>query len=261
MAFIDDLGLVEALLLLAAAVLTYVGLTGWWAMRKNDAKGLRNALKGGAIPVGGVGLVTLIIALVGEVTWPFPSSYHMAGYNIFFLDVMVLFGMVMVAYAVTAYYSIRFQYMGLFALVAGAVTIFYGYVGMTANPAFTKEPFDTFLLYAGFGVAGIAAFPAGIIVDLYLAAAEGNSNFWKSVASVHERMRLSMATRGVGSMVDVNNPDTVDKLTNIKYRIPWIAQILVLAFPFFMALAGIAALFFLGTTIPGHLGHGPGGAP
>jgi len=166
MAFIDDLALVEVMLLIAAVILTYTGVSGWWAMRKNDPKGLRNALQGAAIPLGVVGTTTLIIAVVGELTWPFPSSYGMTGYNIFFLDVMVLFGIVMVSYTITMLMNLRLQYLGILAMVAGAVTIFYGYTGLTASPAYTKEPFDTFLLYAGFGVAGIAAFPAGIITDL-----------------------------------------------------------------------------------------------
>jgi putative membrane protein len=264
MAFIDDLALVEVLLLLAASVLTYVGLTGWWAMRRNDPVGLRNAIKGGAIPVGMVGGFTLALALWGEMTWPFPGS--MAGYNIFFLDVMALFGIVMVAYAIGAYYSLRLQYLGILALVAGAVTIFYGYTGYTATPAFTKDPFDTLLLYLGFGVAGIAAFPASIVVDLYLAAAEGNSTFWTSVATSQSRQRLGMAARGIGAIPGSkpkasNETEEASSESMATYRVPYILQLVILAFPLFMALAGLAAGWYFAVTLPGHLGLGPAKAP
>lgn len=46
-----------------------------------------------------------------------------------------------------------------------------------------------------------------------------------------------------------------------EFRFRVSAQTLVLLFPVFVALAGIAAFWCFGTTIPGHLGKGPGGAP
>jgi len=266
MAFIDDLALVLVLLVFASVILTYLGVVGWWAMRKNDAKGLKNALKGAAIPIGGVGMAMLTIAMWGEMTWPFPSSFGMAGYNIFFIDVMVIFGLVMVGYALTAYFSVNFQFMGLFALVAGGVTILYAYTAFNASAAFTKDPFETYLLYLSFGVAGVAAFPAGIIVDLYLSAAEGRSMFWSSVASVHQQSTRAMGIRGVsgitfGSEREKTPSKSEEEIPELRYRLPAIAQILILAFPVFMALASIAAMLYLGTTVQGHLGGGPAAAP
>jgi len=266
MAFIDDLALVLVLLVFAGTVLTYLGLSGWWAMRKNDAKGLKNAMKAAAIPVGGVGVVMLLIAMWGEMTWPFPSSFGMAGYNIFFIDVMVIFGLVMVGFALTAYYSINFQFMGLFALVAGAITIFYAYTAYNASAAFTKDPFETYLLYLSFGVAGIAAFPAGVIVDLYLSAADGRSLFWSTVASTQQQNVRALGVRGVAGIgfsgdSEKSRPKTEEEFPEPRFRLPVLAQVLILAFPVFMALASIAAMLYFGTTLQGHLGGGPGAAP
>jgi uncharacterized membrane protein len=266
MAFVDDLALVLVLILFAGVILTYLGVSGWWAMRRNDAKGLRNAMKAAAIPIGGVGAVMMILAMWGEMTWPFPSSFGMAGYNIFFIDVMVIFGIVMVGYALTAYFSINFQYMGILALVAGAVTIFYAYTAYNASAAFTKDPFETYLLYLSFGVAGIAAFPAGIIVDLYLSAADGRSVFWSSVASTHPAGIRALGVRGVGGIgFAKESEETPSKETEtfpeLKFRLPVYAQLILLAFPVFMALASIAAMLYFGTTLQGHLGSGPGAAP
>jgi len=47
----------------------------------------------------------------------------------------------------------------------------------------------------------------------------------------------------------------------VAYRMPAILQVMVLAFPVFMALASFAALYFFGTTLPGHLGSGAANAP
>jgi uncharacterized membrane protein len=266
MAFIDDLALVLVLLVFGGVILTYLGVAGWWAMRKNDAKGLKNAMKAAAIPVGGVGAVALILAMWAEMTWPFPSTMGMAGYNIFFIDVLVIFGLVMVGFALTSYFSINFQYMGIFALVAGGVTILYAYTAYNASAAFTKDPFETYLLYLSFGVAGIAAFPAGVIVDLYLSAAEGRSMFWGSVASARQQNLRALGSRGVGGIVFGSEPDKTpskndDEFPTMRYRLPALAQILILAFPIFMALASIAAMLYLGTTVQGHLGSGPAAAP
>ena len=268
MAFIDNLALVEVLLLVAASLLVYIGVNGWWAMRKNDPKGLRNVLKGGAVPLGVVGGASMVLALWGEMAWPYPTG--MQGYNIFFGDVFLLFSIVMVAYAIGITFSIRLQYLGVLAFVAGAVTLFYGWTGWTANPAYTKDPFDTFLLYAGFGAAGIFAFPASVIVDLYLAAAEGNSTFWTSVVDTNTSFRSTLGlsalgVRGVGAVIGekpVSKEESeATRLEQLKFRMPILAQLIVLLFPVFMFLAGVAAFYYFGTTLPGHLGNGAAKAP
>ncbi len=262
MAFIDDLAFIELLLVMAAAVLTYVGIVGWWNLRMNDAKALRSTLKGAAAPLGIVGSVAFVIGIAGELSWPFPASYHMAGYNIFFFDAIMLFSMVLIAYAVAVFAQLRFQYVGIFALVAGAAVAFYGWVGYTANPQFTKEPFETLLLYVGFGVAGIAAFPTSVILDYYLGAVDASKSIWGTTVGSRTPARSAMGARGVATIPgsDGDASETKESVPALS-RVPYYVQLLVLAFPFFMALAGIAALLLFGSTLPGHLGSGPGGAP
>ncbi len=260
MTFIDNLALVEVLLLLGAAVLAYGGVLSWWAIRANRPKSLRSVLRGVAVPVGALGAVTTVLALWGEMSWPFPSS--MAGYNILFFDTLLLFGLVLLAYAVSAYLGARLQYVGLFALVAGAVTAFYGWTGYTATPAFTKDPFDTLLLYLGFGAAGVFAFPATLIVDYYLSASETLRAPFSSARRVAAVGLRRFGTRGAqpvipGSVVG----GSADPAPAPAYHLPVWAQSLLLLFPVFMALAAIAALWYFGVTLPGHLGGGAGAAP
>lgn len=258
--FLDNLALIEVLLLLVAAVLAYAGVRVWWVMRSHQPESLRRMLKSTAIPIGAVGFITLGLAMWGEMTWPFLASDGMAGYNIFFFDPLVLLGIVLVAYSITAYMSLRLQYVGVLALVAGGVTVFYGWSGYTANPAFTKDPFYTLLLYAGFGLAGILALPATILVDWYMSAVDAGRAPWKL-----SQPSLAPRTRGLGvravQPVGPSGSAATEESTELGFRMPLVLQGLVLLFPVFIALAGIAAFWYFGVTLPGHLGGGASAAP
>lgn len=259
MVFIDNLALVEVLLLLGAVVFAYGGVLSWWAIRNNDPKGLKATLHGMAVPLGGLGVVTTILALWGEMTWPFPAT--MAGYNIFFFDAMILFGLVLLAYAVSAFLGAKMQYVGIFALVAGGVTAFYGYTGYTASPAFTKDPFDTLLLYTGFAAAGIFAFPATVIIDYYLSATEALKAPFTSMRSVATSGLRRFGIRGAQPVVPgaADPQSTPTKVSS--YHVPYWVQTVLLLFPLFSGLAAIAAFWYFGVTLPGHLGAGAGAAP
>ena len=261
--FIDNLALVEVLLLLGAVLFAYGGVMVWWAMRANDPKGVKNVLRGMAVPLGALGTVTITLALWGEMTWPFLASDGMAGYNIFFFDPLLLFGLVLLAYAISAFVGAKMQYSGIFALVAGGATAFYGYTGYTATPAFTKDPFDTLLLYTGFAMAGIFAFPATVIIDYYLGAVEALKAPFTSVRAVTVSGLRRLGTRGAQPVV----PGTATKSTTApeappaKFHLPYWAQTVLLLFPLFAGLAAIAAFWYFGVTLPGHLGGGAGAAP
>lgn len=262
--FLDNLALVQVLLLLAATIFAYGGVRAYFAIRSNDPKGLRSVLRGTAIPLGGIGIVTLALALWGEMTWPFLTSDGLGGYNIFFFDVLVLFGIVLLSYAVSASLSVRLQYVGLLALVAGGVTAFYGWTGYSANPAFTEDPFDTLLLYLGFGAAGIFAFPATVLVDYYLGATEVLRRPFTSAKRVGTFGLRHFGSRAVQPMVPVGREPSAaphETETPLHYHVPIWAQTLLLLFPVFMGLAAIAAFWYFGVTLPGHLGGGPGAAP
>lgn len=150
MAFIDFLAFQEALLLIATAIVGFVALSVYWAMRHNDAAGVTNALKAGAIPIGALGVIATALGVWAEETWPFPAP--MASYNVLFTDVYLLFGMTLVILAITMAFHLKLAYVGLFAFVAGAVTASYGWNGYILH--MTKDPLETFLMYLAFAGVG-----------------------------------------------------------------------------------------------------------
>jgi uncharacterized membrane protein len=261
--FIDDLALVEILLALVAAIFAYAGVLIWWAIRQNDPKGVRGVLRGVSVPLGLSGGATLLLALWGEMTWPFLASDHLAGYNIFFFDPMVLLGLVLVGYSVSILLSAKLQYIGLFALISGGATAFYGWTGYTANPAFTKDPFDTLLLYTGFAAAGIFAFPATIVMDYFLGASDSGKQPFAFAQSRSRSSRIRFGTRAAQPVVPGTAPSSPASpaAESVTYTVPAWVQVILLLFPVFVGLAAIASFWYFGTTLPGHLGAGAGAAP
>ena len=207
--------------------------------------------------------MTTILALWGEMVWPFTTG--MQGYNIFFFDVLILFGIVLLSYSASAYFGARMRYVGLLALVAGGVTMFYGWTGYTAHPAFTKDPFDTLLLYLGFGAAGVFAFPATVIMDYYLGAVDSLHAPFGSASRAGDSFRRKLGVRGAQPIIPFRPPRSPRRprrrptgpstTSRSGYRRSCSSS------PVFMALAGIAALWYFGVTLPGHLGAGAGAAP
>jgi putative membrane protein len=244
MSFIDDLALWEATLLLAAILFAYLGVVAYVAIRRNDILGLQSALRGGAVPLGGLGAAVVSLGLWNEMTWTLPGSY-----NILFGDMYLLFGIVLVAFAVSAYLSLQMQYIGLFAAAVGSVTILYGISGY--HLGMTKDPLETLSLYAAFGVAGILAFPATLVYDRFRFHKTNQATFWQLPTIGRGR---ALGTRAAQSIVGVSETKTPDvEEATPAYAVPRYITVMALAFPLFMVLAGIAAMLYLGTTIPAHL--------
>jgi putative membrane protein len=253
MAFIDFLAFQQVLLLVAAVVIGYAGVAAFLAMRKDNAAGVKSALKSAAIPVGSIGAISTFLALWGEIAWPLPGAY-----NILFTDVFVLFGVTLVVLAISMATSSKLQYAGLFALVAGGVTIAYGWNGYVLG--LTKEPLETFMLYGAFGLAGILAFPATLVTDYYLAHPDGTAfPASTAVASPRSRPSIQAANRAVQPIVPVDtsgNPDPANSIRSV-FHLPVYINVTLLVFVAMMALAGIAALFYLDSTLPAHLASPP----
>lgn len=244
-AFVDDLGFIVALILTAAAVLTYTALRAFLAIYRNDAKGLRAVLKGSAIPVGMIGGISLVLGLFIETTWPFLLSDGLGSYNIFFGDVLMLFAMVMIVYAIVAFLGLRLEYAGIFSLVAGITTAWYGYWGYTTlvKPGvlgLTKDPLETFLLYLAFAAAAFFAFPATLAVDWYLAHPGPT---WTP---------FSLSARPAAA-----SEGEAPSATSGQFRLPISFYLLTVWFPIFAFLALVAAWFYMGSILPGHLTSPP----
>jgi putative membrane protein len=254
MAFIDILALEEVLILMAAVLVGYVGALGAYAMYRNDAAGLQGALKGAAAPLFGIGSIATVFGVWGEMVWPYPAPY-LTSYNILFNDIFLLFGLTMLALAASLALSLKLQYAGLFALVAGGVTIAYGWNGYVLG--MTKEPLYTFLLFGAYGLAGILAFPATVMTDHFLAHPNGSA-FASAVAS-RRAVSLQNSVRAAQPVV----PGTADGVpdpslaTKLRFRLPIWVSIYLLAFVVSVGLAAVAALYFLDSTMPAHLASAP----
>ncbi len=256
MAFIDILALEEATLLIAAVLIGYVGVIGFFAMRRNDPPGLKSALRGAAIPIGSLGVVVTTLAIWGEVAWPLPGSY-----NILFTDVYLLFGLTLVILAVSMAGALKLQYAGLFALAAGGVSIAYGWAGYGLG--MTKEPLETFLLYGAFGLAGILAFPATFVVDRYFEHPDNTAFALRTGTSVsaHRRVSIRATTRAAQPIVPVGSSASADAESTpgvlSAFHLPVYIDVTLLVFVASIALAGIAALFYLDSTLSAHLASAP----
>ncbi len=244
MAFVDDLGFIVALILAAAAVFTYTSVRGMLAIYRNDAKGLRELLKGSAVPVGLIGIAGLLLGLYIEMAWPFPAADGLGSYDIFFGDVVMFFALVMLAYAVVAYLGLRLEYAGLLALVMGITTAWYGYWGYTTLVApgelgLTKDPLETFLLYLSFAAAGFFAFPASLAVDWYL---KHPGPTWTPFSFKAQPTGTDGATSAGSTGV---------------YKVPLNFYLVAAWFPVFVFLAFVAAWLYMGAILPGHLTSAP----
>jgi uncharacterized membrane protein len=241
--FVDDLGLVVGLILAAAAVFTYTSVRGFFAILRNDPKGLRAILKSSALPVAAIGIMALVIAVFIETTWPFLQSDGLGSYDIFFGDVLVYFALVLLVYAGVAYLGLRLEWAGLFALIGGAITGWYGLWGYRTlvgqNFGLTKDPLETFLLYLAFGAAGVFAFPAALAVDWFL---EHPGPTWTP---------FSFAIRPAVA------PSPPESRTSGTYHVPLNFYLLTVWFPIFAFLAFVAAWFYIGSILPAHLTSPP----
>jgi uncharacterized membrane protein len=246
--FIDDLGFVVALILAGAVVLTFASIRSFWHMLRNDPARVRATIKSSAVPSGIIGAVALSLGLFTEFAWPYLLSDGLGSYNIFFGDVICLFGMVMLVYAIVGYYGLKLEYAGVFGFVSGIITAWYGYWGyttLTSSGTFglTKDPLETFLLYGAYAAAGVFSLPAALVVDYYLE--HPGRTFPK----------LSMSMRPISDATEEDK--TAEGTTGLRYRVPYWVYVFAIWFPVFMCLAAIAAWFYIGDILPGHLTSPP----
>jgi hypothetical protein len=124
----------------------------------------------------------------------------------------------------------------------------------------TKDPFETFLLYGAFGLAGILAFPATLVADHYLAHPDGTAFAFGSRATMARRHpSIQASSRAAQPIVPVGTSGTPDEDLTVRpaFHLPIYISTTMLIFVVAMALAGIAALWYLDTTLPAHLASAP----
>lgn len=218
MPFIDDLTLVEDLLVLVAAVVFYTGFFVIWHWHKKDLERAQVHLREGASVLGLLGGLLAILAIWGEFFWPLPGAY-----NIYFYDPLFMLAFLLLAFGWAVRARLPTHIVGMLSLVVGSGVIYYG--GRAYLLGLTKEPFETLLLYVGFGTLAILAYPVTLFLDWGVTGPQ---------------------TPGVAPLVA--NPVE-------SHRRLWFA---ILAFFMLVAvLAGVAAIAYGFTSVWAHLGSPP----
>ena len=175
MPFIDLLTSQLFALGFAGLILAYLFVECFLRMRsgRKAAEGIRS----GVIAVAVLGAYLLITSLFGQFLWPLPGSY-----NILFYDPLSIAGLLLVAFAWAVRSGSETHVLGFFALVAGLVTIYYGYQGYLLN--MTQSPIAMFGLYFFFGISGVLSYPVTLSMDMMGAGAKKLGSKWIIVGAL-----------------------------------------------------------------------------
>lgn len=155
--FIDDLAFELFTLSIVGVISLYMTAAVYIAYRKG-VKDIESALRPGAYPLGIFGGIITIMAIYGEMTWPLPSSY-----NILFYDPYLMLGLILMMMSVAIILKQKLQYVGIVALFAGLISIYYG--ASAYMDKMTSSPIAMLGLYVAFGLTGVFTYPATLIYD------------------------------------------------------------------------------------------------
>ena len=170
MVFIDDLALELFMLALAGIVSLYTTASAYRYYKANGVKGIKESMRPGAVPLGLLGIMMLILGLFGEMKWPLPGSY-----NILFYDPFMLIGITITGISIALWFRQNMQYVGIFALFSGLLAIYYGFSAYFIK--MTASPIAMLGLYIGFGLAGVFTYPATLIYDRLPAKSKASNTY------------------------------------------------------------------------------------
>ncbi|MCL4349322.1 DUF981 family protein [Ferroplasma acidiphilum] len=173
MGFVDDTPMELFLISLVAIVSIYMSAWVYIEFRKNGAKNVNEILKPGALPLGILGAIIVIMGLWGEMVWPLPGAY-----NILFDDPFMFLGIIVLMMAGTIALKQKLQYVGILAFFAGIISIWYGANAYVDK--LTSSPIAMFGLFLAFGLTGVFTFPTTLIYDI-LPGKTKVSNVWTVV--------------------------------------------------------------------------------
>lgn len=160
-AFIDNLALELITLIMGTSIAAYLMGTAYLEYRKNGSRDVEGVLRKGATPLLLIGLISIILALWGEMTWPFPGGE--AKFNILFGDPYLIFGLVLTSVTVSLLLRQRLQYAGFFGFLGGIMALYYGL--LLYSQGLTQSPLGSLAMYGSFGIAGIFTWPSTLAYD------------------------------------------------------------------------------------------------
>lgn len=243
MAFVDDLGLQLILIGLVALTLFYVGVRTFFRYRAGGSDKAANELKSSAPLIAIFGFIVLVLGIYGELAWPLFAGTAGVRYNILFYDPTMLFGMTLFAFALALAFNLRTQYVGLFAMASGAVTMYYGVHGYLLG--MTNEPLSLLGLYLAFGLAGVMTFPMTLVIDRFMAARTAPTG-----TATRKEIGIAAGTVMVAAHAQ--------RISNeAKYRLGLPTNLSFVLFLLFMVGAAIIAFTIGLSAIPKHLLSAP----
>ncbi len=175
MVFVDILTSQLFVLGFAGLVISYLVLRGYMSSRRGTRNS--NDLKSGVAPIALLGLYMFISGIWGQFAWPLPGSY-----NILFYDLYTLAGLLVISFAWSLYNDGDLRSTGVFGLLLGLVTIYYGYVGYSLN--MTQSPIALLGLYFLFGIAGVLGCPLTLLLNNMRAGIKSKGGVWPALVAV-----------------------------------------------------------------------------
>jgi putative membrane protein len=167
MTFVDTIALQLFTISFVAVLLFYAGITTYWEYMKRGFKEAYKLMRAQAVLLSTIGIVILVIGLWGEFVWPLSAivsgSNVLGAYDILFYDPYLMMGMALLGFSACVMLRLNTRYAGLFALMVGALSIYYG--TNAYDLGLTKEPTIMLLLYVAFGITGIFSFPFTLFID------------------------------------------------------------------------------------------------
>jgi Predicted membrane protein len=166
MVFIDELALELFFVAFIGFLLDYTVLSifkDYKARNKNKLNSklsIESHLQGSIFMFTAMSIFVLVMGFYGEMSWNLPGPY-----NLLFYDPFIMFGILILGFALSVKYNQKLQYVGLVALFMGLVLIEYGISGY--NLGYTSSPIALLGLYTAFGIAGIFAYPTTLVMDKY----------------------------------------------------------------------------------------------
>ena len=168
MPFVDDLTLILDLLILVAGTVFYTGFFVWLHSRRKDPVRALSHLRQGSFLMALLGGLIGVIGLWGEFTWPLPGPY-----NLYFFDPLMMLALLLVGFGVTVRLGQPTHFVGMLGVIIGGGVMYYG--ARAYYLSLTKDPFETLLLYLGFGGVAILSYPVTLFVDWFVVGPRNSS--------------------------------------------------------------------------------------
>ena len=167
MTFVDTIAFQLFTIAFVAVLLFYAGISTYWEYLKRGFREAYKLMRAQAVVLSAIGIVILIIGFWGEFVWPITTIVNgnnvLGAYDILFYDPYIMMGMALLGFAACVMLRLATKYAGLFALMVGGLSIYYGTNAYSLG--LTKEPTIMLLLYVAFGITGIFSFPFTLFID------------------------------------------------------------------------------------------------